>query len=168
MKKLSLFLLTFLYTFTTQAKIEKAPPRAEGEGQFNRMIIRGVNLINGTGSPMQGPCDIVVEKNKIVEIKVVGYPGVPIDPKNRPTLNAGDKELDCTGMYMLPGFVDMHGHIGGKQQGTPAEYVYKLWLGHGITTIRDPSAGNGLDWTLDQKMKSSKNEITAPVCPNLA
>ena len=104
----------------------------------------------------------IIEKNKIAQIKQVGYPGVPIDPKSRPKLNEGDKELDCTGMYLMPGFIDMHGHIGGKSQGTPAEYVFKLWLAHGITTIRDPSAGNGLDWTLDQKRRSEKNEITAP------
>jgi hypothetical protein len=35
-------------------------------------------------------------------------------------------------------------------------------MAHGVTTIREPSAGNGLDWVLDQKTKSSKNEITAP------
>ena len=35
-------------------------------------------------------------------------------------------------------------------------------MGHGITTIRDPSAGNGLDWTLDEKRKSAQNLITAP------
>ncbi len=143
------------------AQIEKAPNRAEGE-YANRTIIRGVTLINSTGAPPIGPIDIVIEKNKIAQIKQVGYPGVPIDPKSRPKLNEGDKELDCTGMYLMPGFIDMHGHIGGKQQGTPAEYVFKLWLGHGITTIRDPSAGNGLDWTLDQKRRSEKNEITAP------
>lgn len=143
------------------AQIEKAPNRAEGE-YANRTIIRGVTLINSTGAPPVGPVDIVIEKNRIAQIKQVGYPGVPIEEKSRPKLNAGDKELDCTGMYLMPGFIDMHGHIGGKQQGTPAEYVFKLWLGHGITTIRDPSAGNGLEWTLDQKRRSDKNEITAP------
>ena len=34
--------------------------------------------------------------------------------------------------------------------------------GHGITTIRDPSCGNGLDWCLEHKAKSATNEITAP------
>ena len=38
----------------------------------------------------------------------------------------------------MPGFIDMHGHIGGEAQGVPAEYVFKLWLGHGITTISRP------------------------------
>ncbi|MFN3849017.1 MAG: amidohydrolase family protein [Spirosomataceae bacterium] len=155
------FFITFVY-YSVFAQIEKAPPRAEGEVTTNRLIIRGVTLINSTGAPPLGPVDIVVEKNKIAQISQVGYPGVPIDPKRRPQLKEGDKELDCTGMYLMPGFVDMHGHIGGKSQGTPAEYVFKLWLGHGITTIRDPSAGNGLDWTLEHKRKSEKNEITAP------
>ena len=36
------------------------------------------------------------------------------------------------------------------------------WMAHGITTIRDPSCGNGLDWVLDQKQKSQQNLITAP------
>src|SRR5881397_1636871 len=55
----------------------------------------------------------------------------------------------------------MHGHTGGASQGTPAEYVLKLWMGHGITTVRDPGSMNGLDWILEHKAKSEKNEITA-------
>jgi hypothetical protein len=162
MKLKLLLFIGLIATIKTYSQIEKAPPRTEGDITTNRLIIRGVTLINSTGAPPMGPVDIVVEKNKIAQISQVGYPGVPIDAKRRPQLKEGDKELDCTGMYLMPGFVDMHGHIGGKSQGTPAEYVFKLWLGHGITTIRDPSAGNGLDWTLDQKRKSDKNEITAP------
>jgi imidazolonepropionase-like amidohydrolase len=65
-------------------------------------------------------------------------------------------------MYVLPGLVDMHGHVGGKEQGTSAEYVYKLWMGHGITTVRDPGSGTGLEWMVEAKEKSARNEITAP------
>jgi imidazolonepropionase-like amidohydrolase len=65
-------------------------------------------------------------------------------------------------MYVLPGFIDMHGHVGGAPQGTPAEYVFKLWMGHGITTVRDPGSMNGLAWTKEHRAKSEKNEITAP------
>ncbi len=148
--------------FTATAQVQDAPKRAEGEGPYNRLIIRGVTLINSTGAPPMGPVDIVVEQNRISEIRQVGYPGVPIDPKRRPKAAAGDKELDCSGMYLMPGFVDMHGHIGGRAQGTPSEYVFKLWLAHGVTTIREPGSGNGLDWTLKHKQLSIKNEITAP------
>jgi len=156
-------LITFLFcSLLTIAQIKPAPPRAEGDGPWPQLIIRGVTLINSTGAPPISPVDIVVENNIIRDIQVVGYPGVEIDPDDRPQLKPGGHELDATGMYLLPGFVDMHGHIGGKAQGVDAEYVYKLWMAHGITTIREPSAGNGLEWTLDQKRKSAASEITAP------
>lgn len=141
---------------------KKAPNRQEGDGPYAQLIIRGVTLINGNGAPPIGPVDIVVEQNVIKEVKTVGYPGVPIEAKSRPKLKEGGKELDCTGMYLLPGFIDLHGHIGGVDQGADAEYVFKLWMGHGVTTVLDPGSGNGLDWVLDQKRRSLKNEITAP------
>ena len=144
------------------AQIERAPARSEGDGPFNRLIIRGATLINGNGAPPTGPVDIVVEQNIIKGIFNVGYPGLPIRDRDRPKANPGVQELDAEGMYILPGLIDMHGHIGGTGQGTPSEYVFKLWLAHGITTIRDPSAGNGLEWVLEHKEKSRKNEITAP------
>src|SRR5262249_36361882 len=53
-------------------------------------------------------------------------------------------------------------HIGGAAQGTPAEYVYKLWMAHGVTTVREPGSFNGVDWVLCERERSAKNEITAP------
>ncbi|MFB3126326.1 MAG: hypothetical protein ACE1Z8_02470, partial [Candidatus Acidiferrales bacterium] len=44
--------------------VPKAPPRAEGEGPFDRLILRGATLIDGTGAPAIGPVDIVVERNR--------------------------------------------------------------------------------------------------------
>ena len=95
----------------------KAPARKEGEGPWSQLIIRGAILINGTLAPPMGPVDIVVENNRIVDVQVVGTPGLPIDPKKRPTLKPGGKELNAEGMYLLPGFVDTHAHIGGVAQG---------------------------------------------------
>lgn len=145
----------------SQSKILRAPVIKEGNGPYSMLILRGVTLINGTGAPAYGPVDIVVVGNRIKDIRSVGAPGVEIDPANRPKLDPGGRELDCTGMYLMPGFVDMHGHIGGEQAPN-AEYVFKLWMAHGITTIRDPGCGNGLDWVLYHKSKSDSNLITAP------
>lgn len=162
MKKLLLLLAFHLSLFTSFAQIPKAPEVKEGDGPYTQLIIRGVTLINGTGAPPAGPVDIVIENNRIVQIQTVGSPGLPIHQSRRPVLKEGGKELNCEGMFAMPGFIDMHGHIGGTAQGTPAEYVFKLWMAHGITTIRDPSAGNGLDWVLEHKRKSAANTITAP------
>ncbi len=165
MKKNQLLPLLFAQLFlciSLTAQIEKAPPREEGEGPWSQLIIRGVTVIDGTLSPPIGPVDIVVENNRIASVEVVGFPGLDINPNRRPKLKPGGKELNAEGMYLLPGFVDTHAHIGGTSQGTTAEYVFKLWMAHGITTICDPGCGNGIDWVVDQKKKSANNEITAP------
>ena len=155
-------ILVLQICFVVGAQITKAPLVKEGDGPYTQLIIRGVTLINGTGAPPFGPVDIVIEKNRIVKIQNVGSPSLPINAARRPALKEGGKEINCEGMYAMPGLIDMHGHIGGKEQGTPAEYVFKLWMAHGITTIRDPSAGNGLSWVLEHKTKSLENTITAP------
>ena len=151
-KRLILFFAVF---FTFQVFSQQ---KYSGEGPFSQLIIRGVMLINGDGSPPRGPVDIVVENNKIVNIQVVGYPGVEINEKRRPKLKKGGKELDANGMYLLPGFVDMHGHIGGNAQGADPEYVFKLWMAHGITTVRQPSGRNAIEL----KKQSAANKIVAP------
>jgi imidazolonepropionase-like amidohydrolase len=164
------FLLLATFVFAQEKQQPFAPDRRpdEGEGPFKRLIIRGATVIDGSGAPPIGPMDIVIEDNRIVEVRGVGYPKVEIDPERRPALRHGlkpedaTKEIDGSRMYVLPGFVDMHGHPGGTEQGTTAEYVFKLWLAHGITTVRDPGAGNGLEWTIHERDRSAKNEIVAP------
>ena len=138
----------------------EAPPRDRGDGPHERLVIRGATLIDGSGAPPRGPVDVVVEGDEITAIQAVGAPGGPINEEARP--EKGTREIDAEGMYLLPGFVDMHAHLGGTAQGTPAEYVLKLWMAHGVTTAREVAAGNGLDWTLDHSARSAENEITAP------
>jgi hypothetical protein len=142
--------------------VKPAPPRAEGDGPYPQLILRGVTVINGTGAPAFGPADVVIEGSRIVSVRSVGAPGVAIDAAGRPKLKENGRELDLSGHYLMPGLVDLHGHIGGEEQGTPAEYVYKLWLGHGITSVRDPGCGNGIDWCVSEQRRSERNEITAP------
>ena len=154
--------VVFAQTQQAQRSVTPAPDRkpGEGEGPFERLVIRGVTMIDGAGAPPIGPVDIVIENNRIKEIKSVGFPKVAVKEANRPA--KGVKEIDANGMYALPGLVDCHAHIGGFAQGTPAEYVYKLWMAHGVTTIRDPGSGNGVDWTLGERERSAKNQIVAP------
>jgi len=138
-----------------------APDRGpdEGAGPFDRLIIRGVTMIDGTGGPPRGPVDIIVEGNRIASIRGIGTPGVPINEDRRPT--DADYEVDANGMFLMPGIVDLHVHTGGVPKAPEAEYVYKLWLANGITTVRGVSTGP-LAWSLNERERSAKNEIVAP------
>jgi len=145
-----------------QATPELSPDRDRGEGPYPRLILRGVTLVNGEGAPPLGPVDVVIEGNRIRSIQNVGYPGLPVKDENRPQARAGDRVMELQDHYVLPGFIDMHAHFGTDDQGVPAEYVAKLWLAHGITTVREPGSFNGLDWVKRQQSRSQTNAIAAP------
>ena len=153
MKKLITLLICLLFFNHFYSQEKKF-----SDGPFDQLIIRGATLINGNGSPPLGPVDIVIEQNIIKSIRNVGYPGVDINESKRQKLSKKGREIDAEGMYVLPGFIDMHGHIGGSSQGAEPDYVFKLWLGHGITTVREPG-GRGIDYSIDLKNKSNSNEI---------
>jgi len=162
------FILIFLIFILTALSISAAdkefpiispPDRSEGEGPFKNLILYGPLVIDGTAALPYGPAQITIKNNRITEIKSVGVPGMEI--KDPPTAQEGEKILDLRGMYVLPGLINMHCHIGSTK-GIPAEYVYKLLLSHGVTTIREVGTRNGLDWLIGQKKKSHNSQITAP------
>ncbi len=152
-----------ILALATQAMAQRptTTPRGadEGGGPYSRLILRGATIIDGTGAPPQGPVDIVIEDDRIAEIRSVGFPGVPIDERRRP--EDPEREIDLTGHYVMPGFVDMHAHTGGEPKAPQPEYVYKLWMAHGVTTSR--GVGHGpMMWALEEKAKAARNEIVAP------
>src|SRR5688500_18459948 len=136
-----------------------APNRHEGEGPFPRLIIRGATLIDGTGAPPRGPVDIVIENNRIADIVGVGFPRVAIDSARRP--KGATREVDATGMYVMPGLIDLHVHQGTQQKAADSEYYNKLWLAHGVTAVRGVPFAS-FEYSTREKARSAKNEITAP------
>jgi len=129
--------------------------------KYKSLVIRNVTVVNGRGTPAQGPVDIAIEGDKITGVVSVS-PGAA----NRPGYERpeGDMEVDATGMYALPGLVDMHVHVPFMEtQCGPKgpEYAYKLFLAHGITTIR--TCGFGTDEKLiEHRRLGAANKMVAP------
>lgn len=127
------------------------------EGPYNRLVIRNAMVIPGHGGPPVGPFDIVIEGDRISEM-------IPFDPvtaerrggSNRPE---GDRIIDATGKYVMPGLVDLHGHL--RQEPMPLEYIYYLKLAHGVTTF-GPASDRGVENAMEEARKSERNEILAP------
>src|SRR5687768_14137987 len=145
-----------------QEKLVPAPDRrpGEGAGPFPTLTIRNVMVIDGTGAPPAGPMNVVIERNRIARITSAGTPGVPPRPGTPPP-PSGPEVIDATGMYLMPGFVNLHAHLGDNQKAPAAEYVYKLYMAHGVTTIRGVELAPQA-FTLKEKQRSAANAIVAP------
>lgn len=132
------------------------------EGATERLVIRNAILIDGTGAPAQGPMDIAVENGRITQIRNIGAPG--ISPFEARRLEPGTREIDATGKYVLPGFVNLHGHIHDTDsgQGVPYDYILKLWLAHGITSVRELGNGGGAKWTSDLATRIEQGQEHGP------
>jgi len=152
----------------------------ESAGPFPKLVIENVMLIDGLGSPPRGPVNIHIEKDKIVAIRTA-MPARARDSKRPPAASNksngsntiplveinGEYRIDGAGMTALPGLIDAHTHIGTPSQAlagplTPPEYVFKLWLAHGITTVRETGSTMGLGWTVDHARRSADGLIVAP------
>ncbi|WP_158912651.1 amidohydrolase family protein [Caulobacter sp. S45] len=143
------------------ATASEIPARTEGMGPYGRLILRNVTYVDGTGSPAQGPVDIVISGDRIAEIRTIGAPGA-INPNARAA--PGDKEIDLTGHYVLPGFVDSHTHLHDMddEQHVPSDYILKLWMANGVTSVRELGSKRPIEWLTAIKARSAKNEIVAP------
>jgi imidazolonepropionase-like amidohydrolase len=64
-------------------------------------------------------------------------------------------------MYVMPGFVDMHVHGSTAGKAPDLGYAYKLWLAHGVTTVRGVSLSSA-ETSSSEKNRSARNEIAAP------
>jgi len=143
----------------------QAPAPSSGQ-RYGRLLIKNANVIDGAGNPTRGPLDILVQGNTIVSIQAsqpAEFSGSTI-PGARQQSQAADKVIDAKGMTVMPGIIDVHAHIQFSRAGKvmPKDYAYKLWLVHGITTIRDPGSMEGIDTIVAHARLSADNKISAP------
>lgn len=136
-----------------------------------RLIIRNATIVSGRGSPgtnrgmpPEGPVDIIIENGVITDVVLqdaVNTAGNGADYQ-RPT---GDVVIDAKGKYVIPGLVEMHAHLPPLKSDMGArglDYAYRLYLGHGITTVRDAGSGAGLKVLGPQRDQSAAHTLVAP------
>ena len=139
--------------------------------KYRRLVIRNATFISGRGTPgtnrampPEGPVDIVIEGNTIVDVVLmdgVNAAGYGRDFR-RPT---GDKIIDAKGKYVIPGLVEMHAHLPSPRSEygpNGLDFAYRLYLGHGVTTVRDAGTGAGIALMAEQRKLSEANQLVAP------
>lgn len=124
--------------------------------RYQRLVIRGATVIEGNGTPAAGPKDIVIQNGIITDV-------IPRNPAAAAPAQRGEAvEIDGTGKYVMPGLINLHGHVQEERAGIPQplDYELKLWLACGITTIRD--LGGNFDRTLALRRDSAEGKVAAP------
>ena len=109
-------------------------------------VIKNVHVVRGDGTPAYGPTSVYIEAGRIVAGR----------------LTNPEAEIDGKGCYLLPGFVNTHGHLQASAAGIPIskEYILNLWLAAGITTVRDN--GSLFARTVRMRAASERGEVAAP------
>ena len=139
--------------------------------RYNRLVIRNATIVSGRGTPgtnrgmpPEGPVDIVIENGRITDIVLMDAVNTAGYGKDfqRPT---GDRVIDATGKFVIPGLVEMHAHLpppGSDYGPRGLDFAYRLYLGHGVTTVRDAGTGAGIKLMAEQRAQSSANALVAP------
>lgn len=100
-------------------------------GQSYSVIIRNGRVIDGTGNPWF-LADVAFDGDRIVAIG------------NLESADAG-REIDATGLYVTPGFIDVHSHAGPGLASAGLSHGKPL-LAQGITTVLiNPDGGGPVD-----------------------
>lgn len=125
-------------------------------GPYDRLVIQNAMVIPGHGGPPVGPYDIVIEGNTITEM--TSFDPVTAERRGGGQRATGDRVIDATGMYVMPGMIDLHMHL--RNDPLPLEYTYYLKLAHGVTTLV-PAEEERLA-EVNHVQLSRENKILAP------
>lgn len=108
----------------TQAPSPRTPPAKPRSTTF----YRNVTVIDGTGAPPKAGMTLVVSDGRIAAI-------VPASAREPSPLHA--RQVDASGLYVIPGLVDTHVHLATKADRTSAHATMRRYLYSGITSVRD-------------------------------
>src|SRR5687768_9339414 len=112
------------------------PPR---RAHAQSLIIRNATVIDGTSATPRRGLDICIVNGRIARVAP------------RCTLAVTAPVIDASGLYITPGFVDMHVHLlehGRDEKGNIPPQIdwdltrrsMRLLLEHGVTMVRDPGS----------------------------
>src|SRR5262245_2893804 len=89
------------------------------------LVIRGVTVVHGSGDPPRR-ADVAIDGDRIAAVGVVPGPA--------------RQTLDARGLFVMPGFVDVHTHYDG-QATWDVDLAPTCW--HGVTTVVFGNCGVG-------------------------
>ncbi len=137
------------FSFVEGAEDKAAEPEAKGipigftvksdmpSGVVALVGARVITMANLAAGPIQGTPGVIENATVVVE----GNRITAIGPSSSVTVPAGATRVDVKDKTIMPGIIDVHGHLGGESSGLIAQTSWPLAanLAFGVTTSHDPS-----------------------------
>lgn len=122
-------------------------------------VLQNFTLIDGSGRPAVANAALVVRDGRIE------YAG----PQSGIKAPSGAQTIDLAGKYVIPGIINLHGHIGnvvGLKQ-DPANYTrrnvesnLRTYASYGVTTVVSLGADQPLVFDIRREQRSSRPQYT--------
>ena len=98
------------------------------------VAFRNARIITMKGDQVIEKGTVVVDGNRIVAVGPAASVPVP----------RGAHVIDCTGKTIMPGIIDVHGHLGNFRFGISPQQQWEYFanLAYGVTTAHDPSSNS--------------------------
>ena len=110
----------------------------------NKLFIEHATILNFTDSD----ADVLIDQSVLIEDGVISR----IDSSETFAPPANAEHIDASGMYLLPGLIDMHVHIWDAPE-------LLAYLSYGITTVRNAS---GIPYLLNFKEQIESGTLEGP------
>src|SRR4051812_9069123 len=109
------------------------------------LLIRGANVIDGTGAPPRPATSLLIRGDRIVAV------GPDAEFGEQPDAEV----IDARGLSLIPGLIDAHVHIGHSP-----EEMAPLYLRFGVTTVRD--TGGNLEQLIELRERLAAGTLAGP------
>jgi imidazolonepropionase-like amidohydrolase len=146
------------FASTIQPPLTAIPNQMLTKNNAGVIILEGATVIDGTGDLPKPNTTIVINESRIAYLSS--------DTANNYDLNfsAAKNVINLTGKYIIPGLFDMHAHVANVRKNSynqnESEYMLRMLLTHGVTTIRNP--GGSTEQSVALKENVSEGKIVGP------
>jgi imidazolonepropionase-like amidohydrolase len=120
------------------------------------VLIQDVSILNVEDGSIENNQEVLLSGNRIAAITTVGGTAPP----------PGTRRISGSGATLLPGLIDMHGHVGGSSapgwlnEFPDPEANLRAFLYCGVTTVLDPAGMQGE--AFEQRAAIARGQLLGP------
>lgn len=110
------------------------------------VAFRNARIITMKGDQVIEKGTVVVDGNRIVAVGPAAAVRVPREAH----------VIDCTGKTIMPGIIDVHGHLGNFRFGISPQQQWEYFanLAYGVTTAHDPSSNSEMIFSQSEMIRA--------------